>query len=134
LEQLREAIRRRFEPRRHSALLIAIIAAFAVRPAIGDSGSASALFGVALVSLLLIALYNVNVDELVSEGRRLTARVRRRRIIGWTLALAAGLVRISVILMHNNTLNLLETFCWLFFADEPFDESKHRTENQRVGH
>jgi voltage-gated potassium channel len=45
-----------------------------------------------------------------------TGRVRRRRIVGWTLALAAGLVRISVILMHNNTLNLLETFCWLFFV------------------
>ena len=65
LEELRRAIRLQFEPRRHSALLKAIIAAFAVRPMIGDSGGASVLFGVVLVSLLLIALYNINVDEFV---------------------------------------------------------------------
>jgi hypothetical protein len=114
-EQLREAIRLRFEPRRHSALLIAIITAFAVRPMIGDSGGAEAVFGVALVLLLLIALYNINVDELVSRGGRLTAP-RRRRIIGWTLAIAAGVGRVSVILIPNKTFNLVETFCSLFFV------------------
>jgi voltage-gated potassium channel len=116
LNQLREAIQLHFAPRRHGALLIAIVAAFAVRPMIGDSGSASVIFGVVLLSLLLIALYNVNVDNLVSTGGRLTPNVRRRRIIGWTLAIAAGLERISGTVMHNNTLNLSETFCWLFFV------------------
>lgn len=116
LGPLKEAIQLNFEPRRHSALLIAIVAAFAVRPMIGDSGSGPAVFGVALLSLLLIGVYNVNVDELVNEGGRLTARVRRRRIIGWALAFAVGLARISVIFMHNYTLNLLETFCLLAFV------------------
>ena len=45
-----------------------IIAVFAVRPLIGDTGAGSALFGVALVLLLLVALYDINVDELVGEG------------------------------------------------------------------
>jgi hypothetical protein len=113
---LREAIQLNFEPRRHSALLIAIIAAFAVRPMIGDSGGATALFGVALVLLLLIALYNVNVDELIDARGRLTARARRRRIVGWSLAIAAGVGRISAVLVANKTLNLIETFSWLFFV------------------
>jgi hypothetical protein len=67
LNQLREVIQLHFATRRHSALLIAIIVGFAVRPMIGDSGDAEAVFGVALVLLLLIALYNVNLDELVSR-------------------------------------------------------------------
>jgi hypothetical protein len=32
---------------------------------IGDTGASSAIFGLALVFLLLVALYNINVDELV---------------------------------------------------------------------
>jgi hypothetical protein len=116
LEELRRAIRLQFEPRRHSALLIAIVAAFVVRPMIGDSGGASALFGVVLVSLLLIALYNINVDEFAIEGGHLTTRVRRRRVIGWTLATTAGVARMSAALIPNKTLNLIETFCWLFFV------------------
>ena len=58
-EELRGAIHRHFAPHRHSALLIAIVAAFAVRPLIGDIGASTALFGVALVLLLLVALYNI---------------------------------------------------------------------------
>jgi Ion channel len=34
-------------------------------PLIGDSGAGAVLFGVALVLLLLAALYNINVDEMV---------------------------------------------------------------------
>jgi voltage-gated potassium channel len=49
-------------------------------------------------------------------GGRLTARVRRRRVIGWTLAIAAGVGRLSGILMPNRTFNLIETFCWLLFV------------------
>jgi hypothetical protein len=39
LEELRKALRRHLAPRRHSVLLAAIIAAFAVRPLIGDTGA-----------------------------------------------------------------------------------------------
>jgi hypothetical protein len=65
LKRLREALRRHLAPRRHGVLLATLVAAFAVRPMIGDTGASSAIFGVALVFLLLMALYNINVDELV---------------------------------------------------------------------
>jgi len=115
LEELRRAIHRHLAPHRHSALLIAIIAAFAVRPLIGDTGASTALFGVALLLLLLVALYNINVDELEGERARLLAQGRRRRIIGWVLASLAAAERIAMIFVYNPTLDLAGTTCWLLF-------------------
>jgi voltage-gated potassium channel len=114
-EQLRGAIQRHFAPRRHSALLAAIIAAFAVRPLVGDSGAGSAVFGLALVLLLLVALYNINVDELVGERERLLAQSRRRRILGWALAAAAAVERIFLVFVQSRMLNLVGSICWLLF-------------------
>jgi amino acid transporter len=116
LEQLRRSIHRHFAPRRHSALLGAIIAAFAVRPLIGDTGATSAAFGIVLVLLLLVALYNINVDELVGERGRLLVQARRRRLLGWVLAIAAGVERIAVIFVHSPMLNLVGSICWLLFV------------------
>src|SRR5271170_120025 len=101
VQHLHETLGRLLEPRRHSALLAAFVAAFAVRPLIGDSGASSAVFGVALVLPLLVALYNINVDELVGERRRLLAQSRRRRILGWALAAATGMERVFVIFVQS---------------------------------
>ena len=113
--ELQQAIHRYFAPHRHSALLVAIIAAFAVRPLIGDTGAGSALFGIALVVVLLVALYNINVDDLVGERDRLMAQNRRRRILGWTLATAAASERIAIIFVHSRTFNIAGSICWLLF-------------------
>ncbi len=115
LEQLRKTIRVHLAPHRHSVLLVAIIAAFAVRPLIGDTGSGSLVFGVVMVLLLLVALYNINVDELVGERGRLLAQSRRRRILGWALAIAAGVERVSIIFVHSPMLDLAGSICWLLF-------------------
>jgi hypothetical protein len=116
LEQLRKTIQRHFAPHRHSALLGAIIAAFAVRPLIGDTGAGSVVFGVVMVLLLLVALYNINVDELVGERGRLLAQSRRRRIVGWTLAIAAGVERVSIVFVQRPMINLAGSICWLLFV------------------
>ncbi len=115
MEQLRTTIHRYLAPHRHSALLGALIAAFAVRPLIGDIGAGSAIFGVALVLLLLLALYNINVDEMVGERGRLQAQSRRRRIIGWVLATAAAAERVFFF-ARSPMLDLVGTICWLLFA------------------
>ena len=112
---LRETIHRYFAPHRHSALLAVLIAAFAVRPLIGDSNVSSAVFGVVLILVLLIALFNINVDEMVGEKNRLAAQNRRRRFFGWILAAAAMSERVAVMFVHNRTLNLVGSFCWLIF-------------------
>ncbi|MBV8772317.1 MAG: hypothetical protein JO166_08325, partial [Deltaproteobacteria bacterium] len=106
----------RMGPRRHSALLASIIIAFAVRPLIDDTGAGAALFGVALVLVLLVALYNINVDEMVGERGRLLIQARRRRRLGWVLAIAAALERLFVILFPQSFLiNFVSSVCWLLF-------------------
>jgi voltage-gated potassium channel len=112
---MRRAMRRYFAPHRHSALLIAIIAAFSVRPVISDAGVGNAVFGISLVFLLLVALYNINVDELVGERGRLLAQRRRRRRLGWLLAIAAGSERIAVIFVHSRSLILFSSISWFLF-------------------
>lgn len=66
-----EAARRYLLPRRHSALLAALVATFAVRPLIGENKLSLALFSTAVVLLLLVALYTVQVDDLLREKETL---------------------------------------------------------------
>jgi len=116
LEPWQIAIHRHFAPHRYGALLVAIIVAFTVRPLIGDTEASFAIFGVALVLLLLVALYNINVDELLGERGRLLAQSRRRRILGWALATAAAAERVAIIFVHSPMLNLAGSICWLLFV------------------
>jgi voltage-gated potassium channel len=115
LEELHIAIHRHFAPHRHSALLVAIIAAFVVRPVIGDSGASVAIFGSFMVLLLLVALYNINIDELVGERERLLVQSRRRRMLGWALASAALAERLAIFFVQNWTVDLVSSIVWLLF-------------------
>ena len=72
---------------RHSALLTAIILAFAVRPIIGEGDIAPVIFSVAMLVLLLVAVLTIQVDELIGDRERLFAQHRRISIIGWALAI-----------------------------------------------
>lgn len=116
LSQFRKEVHRRFGPHRHSALLFALIAAFLVRPLIGETGVGLLLFSIALVLLLVVALYNINVDELVGERGLLLIQARHRRLLGWILAIAAGVGRIATIFVDNPTLETAVTISWLLFV------------------
>jgi hypothetical protein len=117
MEDLFKVAHQYFAPHRHSALLAALVAAFAVRPLVGETGAGFLMFSVALVVLLLVALYNINVDELVGERGLLLTQARHRRLLGWTLAAAAAAERIATIFVHNHpTLNVAGTICWLLFV------------------
>ena len=113
--RLRVGLRRRFTQRRHSALLVAIIALFAVRPLLSDHGASPAAFSVAFLVVMLVALYNINVDELVGDRQRLVVQSRRRRIIGWVLALAAITERVVILVSPTHHLYVLGTVSWFLF-------------------
>lgn len=113
MEELRKTLGRYLAPRRHTALLIAIVALFLVRPLIGDGGLATATFSTALLVLLLFALYAIQVDELVGERETLQAQRRRRALVGWALAVPAIVTRLSVILAPSSALYLSEAILWL---------------------
>ena len=111
--QLRRAIRDKFAARRHSALLAALVVAFTVRPLIGNGGAGYIVFSAALLVLVLIALYNINVDELIGERENLLVQNRRRRRIGWMLVAAAFAERLVVAYAHNRTFELVGSIGWL---------------------
>ncbi len=113
MEELREALRRRLAPRRHTALLMAIVALFMVRPLIGDGGLASAAFSIAILMLLILALYAIQADELVGEREALVAQRRRRSMIGWALAVPATAERLAVLLVPSPALYLAGSILWL---------------------
>jgi len=113
LRQLREAIHVYLAPRRHTVLLIAIVAAFLVRPLIGDSGAGPPIFSLAMLVLLLLALYNINVDDLVGDRETLLAESRRRSIIGWMLAVPAIVERFAIFLAPSHSLYLSGSIMWL---------------------
>ena len=107
-------IRDYLRPRRHSALLIAIITAFLVRPLIGDSGAAPVVFSLSLIILMLLAFYAVQVDDAVGDSRKLKLGMRRV-VIGWALAGAAVIERIAAIVAPSHSLVLVGSFGWLLF-------------------
>lgn len=113
LSQLREAIHRRITPFRHTALLVAIVVVFLGRPLVGDTGFGALLFSITMMLLLLVALYNIDVDELVGERETLIAQRRRRSIIGWTLAVPAIGGRFAIAVLPSPSLYMASSVLWL---------------------
>ncbi len=115
--QLRELLRQRLLPRRHTALLAALVFLFATRPLIGDVGAAPILFSIALIMVMLLSLYSIQVDELVGERHALAAQKKRSTKTGWLLAMPAVADRIAMAFVRNQyviTTGLAFWFC--FFA------------------
>jgi Ion channel len=112
-EQLREEFHRLIAPRRHSVLLAAIIAVFLVRPFTGDSGVGPPLMSLLMMALLLMALYNIDVDELVGDREILMAQRRRRNMIAWTLAAAAIVERWISIFAPEHSFHMGGSGLWL---------------------
>jgi hypothetical protein len=67
-------LRHRFQGRRHTALLASIVVAFALRPILGNGPFVSAFFSLAMIVLLLLALYAISLDELIGDRERLRVR------------------------------------------------------------
>jgi hypothetical protein len=113
LKQMPRAIRGRLAPRRHTALLLAIVAVFAVRPLIGDTDPALAIFSLTMLALVIVALYNIQVDELTGERAALLAERRRWLIVGWVLGTLAITERLIVLFAPIRSLYVAGSICWL---------------------
>jgi voltage-gated potassium channel len=107
------AIHDKFTAHRHSALLAAMILAFAVRPLIGGGGAGFIVFSAALLVLVLIALYNINVADLIGEREILLVQRSRRRFIGWMLIGAAFMERLAAAFARSHTFDLAGSLGWL---------------------
>ncbi len=133
LKQLREALHRRFLPRRHTVLLVAIVAAFTARPLIGDFGIGPVVFSIALMVLMLVSLYTIQVDELVGERETLVAQKRRQKIIGWALAVPAVGERLAIIVVKSHFILIAGSVSWLlFFAYVTWNELRAVVKQREV--
>lgn len=114
---LRRDLRARILPRRHTALLVTLVLACSVRPLLGEGGGGPIAFSLAVVALLLVALYTTQVDELVGDRDVLVGQRRRRHLIGWGLALPAVVERVTMIFYPGPRISFIGSLSWLaFFA------------------
>ena len=110
-----EEMRRKFFARRHTALLIAIVSLFAMRPFLGDTGAAAILFSLGMLVVLLVALVTIQVDDLVGEREALLVQRRRRTFVGWALAVPAVTERLWMFFAPQPWLYSVGSFSWLLF-------------------
>jgi hypothetical protein len=78
VDQMRSAIGNYLLPHRHTALLVAIVALLGVRPLMSDSGAGNAVFSAAVMLVLVVALYTIQVDELLGDRERLLRQRKKR--------------------------------------------------------
>ena len=98
-------------------LLVALVIALNIRPLIGDVGFGPVVFSIVMMALLGVALYTIEVDDLVGDRQTLLTERRRRRIVGGTLAAVAVAERLNMLLAPNPRIFLVGTIAWLaFFA------------------
>jgi len=115
LKRLQQALRNHLLPRRHTALLVAIVVLLAVRPLIGDGGIAQIVFSLSILSMLLIALYTVQIDEVEREREMPPSQRRRWSRLGWVLAVPAIVERIALIYDPTPRLLMIGSISWLIF-------------------
>lgn len=109
------AIGRDLLARRHTALLLAIVSLFAVRPFLGDTGAGAIAFSLVILLVLLVALLTIQVDDLVGERGVLLVQRRRRSVVGWALVVAAVAERLWLFVVPSPRLVLVGSFSWLLF-------------------
>jgi hypothetical protein len=115
LEQLRTLSQEQLLPHRHTALLVALVVLFVVRPLAGDIGFAPIAFSAVLILLMLVSLYTVQVDELIGERETLLAQKKRRSTIGWLLAIPAIAERAAIVVVPTRSVITAGLIFWLFF-------------------
>jgi hypothetical protein len=113
LRNVREGIHLWLGPHRHTVLLAAIVGTFLVRPLIGDSGAGPPVFSLAMFVVLLLAVYNIDVDDLMGERDTLLAQKRRRIILALALGIPAITARLIVAFVPSASLYLADEILWL---------------------
>jgi hypothetical protein len=113
--QMQSAIGNYLLPHRHTALLVAIVTLLGVRPLISSAGAGNAVFSVAAMLLLVVALYTIQVDELLGDRERLLRQRRKNSLLGWTLAIIAVVFRLGDIVSPSHQLATASSISLLLF-------------------
>jgi voltage-gated potassium channel len=123
----------RLRPYRHTALLVAIIALLAVRPLVSSTGAGPALYSIAIMLVLMVALYTLQVDELVGDRELLLKQRKHRAVVGWVLAIVAIALRLAIIVSPSHELATIGGISWLsFFAYVTLTELRGVLKQKRI--
>jgi hypothetical protein len=85
------------------------------RPLIGNVGFGLIVFSIAVMILMVLSLYTVQVDELTGEREALMARRRKQSKIVRLLAIPAIADRLAASLVSSPSLILAGSIFWLVF-------------------
>jgi len=96
----------------HTLMLTVIVAIFLARPIFGVGALSSAAFGIALLLLLLVELYSLQIEA--RQGSRVERNLRRNlRRFGLCLGIPALLGRFASIVSDNQVLVMADLILWL---------------------
>jgi amino acid transporter len=115
VNRMRTLIENGLIARRHTALLVAIIALLGVRPLISDTGVGTAMYSIMAMLLLVLALYTIQVDELLGDRDLLLKQRKKRGLLGWVLAIVAIVLRLGEIVSPSHLLATTSSISWLLF-------------------
>ena len=115
MDQMRSAIGNYLLPHRHTALLVAIVTLLGVRPLISSAGAGNAVYSVTVMLLLVVALYTIQVDELLGDRERLLRQRKKSGLVGWTLAIVAVIFRLGDIISPIHQLATASSISLLLF-------------------
>jgi len=91
------------------------------------------MYSVMAMLLLVLALYTIQVDELLGDRERLLKQRKRRGLLGWVLAIVAIVLRIGEIVTPSHLLALTSSISWLlFFGFVTLNELRGVLKHRRV--
>src|SRR5262249_38488312 len=96
-------------------LLVATVMLFIARPLVGDLGVAPIVFSAALIVLLIVSLYAVQVDERAEERRLAPGARRLRGLLGWAFGALALVERVIAIAAPDARVLLAGSLSWMIF-------------------
>jgi voltage-gated potassium channel len=115
VNRLHNMIGHRLIPYRHTALLVALVSLLGVRPLISNTGAGNAMYGVVVILVLMVAVYTIQVDELVGDRELLLKQRKNRGLVGWVLALVTLGLRMTVMVSPNHQLTTASSISLLLF-------------------
>jgi hypothetical protein len=112
---MRRAIRNHLLPHRHTALLVAIISLLGVRALIGGTGVGAAIYSILVMLVLMVAVYTIQVDELLGDRKLLVQQRKTRGFVGWALAIVAIVLHLGLLASPSHKLAMASSLSLLLF-------------------
>jgi amino acid transporter len=114
-EQMRTWIGDSLIPHRHTSLLVAIIILLGVRALVGGTGVGAATYSILVMLVLMVAVYTIQVDELLRDRELLVQQRKKRGFVGWVLAIVAIVLRLSLFASPSHKLAMASSLSLVLF-------------------